>query len=121
MKKVILFTLFCLAFSVPYFCKAQAVDKHMTGDKGKTYYDDAKTKPKEIYNTNEVTVADPDDPQHPMIYLQKEGPYFYYYENGKLKISGWYSTNQKNGTWKYYDEKGTLTKTEKWVNDKLVQ
>jgi|SRR6185437_1972666 len=121
MKKLILFIIFCLTIVVPAICNAQAADQHGTGDKGKTYYDAAKTKPKEIYSTNEITVADPDDPDHPMIYLQKEGPYFFYYENGKLEISGWYTRDQKSGTWKYYDEKGTLTKTEKWVNGKLVQ
>jgi len=121
MKKTILYTAFCLFLLIPALSNAQAADKHGSGDKGKTYYDEGKTKPKEIYSTKELTVADPDDPDHPMIYLQKDGPYFFYYENGKLKISGWYTDDKKSGAWKYYDEKGTLTKTEKWANGALVQ
>ena len=121
MKRTILYAVFCLFVAIPVLSNAQAADKHGSGDKGKTYYDSAKTKPKEIYSTKELTVADPDDPDHPMIYLQKDGPYFFYYENGKLKVSGWYTDDKKSGAWKYYDEKGTLTKTEKWANGALVQ
>jgi hypothetical protein len=117
MKKFILFTLLILALLAPGISKAQ----HSTGDKNRTYYDDAKTKLKEVFMTKEYNVINPDDPAHPDVYSKKFGPYFYYYENGKLKISGEYKDDEKSGTWKYYDEKGTLIKTEKYVDGKLVQ
>src|SRR5438132_1047647 len=117
MKKLILFSLFFMAIASWSF----AQDKHKAGDQGKTYYDAAKTKPKEVYMTKEFTVADPDDPDHPTIYIKKDGPYFYYYENGKLKIEGWYSNDEKSGEWKYYDEKGKLVNTEKYAKGKLVK
>ena len=119
MKRVIFLFLAFSAFSLPRIAVAQATTAHGSGDNGKTYYDAAKTKPKEIYSTKELTVADPDDPQHPMIYLRKDGPYFLYYENGKLQISGWYTDDEKSGEWKYYDDKGKLLKTEHYVKGKL--
>jgi antitoxin component YwqK of YwqJK toxin-antitoxin module len=36
------------------------------------------------------------------------GPYFNYWENGKLKESGSYSNGKRNGDYKYYDAKGHL-------------
>ena len=119
MKKAIFLSLLVLAFFAPKILSAQAATKHGTGDQGKTYYDAAKTKPKEIYSTKELTVADPDYPDSPMIYLRKDGPYFFYYENGKLEISGWYTDDAKSGQWKYYDDKGNLRKTENYVNGKV--
>ena len=71
--------------------------------------------------TKEYTVMNPDDAAHPELYVKKYGPYFYYYESGKIKISGEYKDDEKSGTWKYYDEKGTLTNTEKYANGKLVE
>jgi len=40
---VIFFALLFLTFIIPVLCNAQAADKHGSGDKGKTYYDVAKT------------------------------------------------------------------------------
>jgi hypothetical protein len=116
MKKVIILTLLVFALLAPGISMAQ----HTTGDGNRTYYDAAKTKLKEVYMTKEYTSVNPDDPAHPEVYTKKYGPYFFYYENGKIKVSGEYKDDEKSGTWKYYDEKGTLQKTEKYVNGKLV-
>jgi antitoxin component YwqK of YwqJK toxin-antitoxin module len=37
------------------------------------------------------------------------GPYYSWYENGKVKIVGRYTKGEKCGKWKYYSEKGVLT------------
>ena len=95
--------------------------QEISGDNGKTYYDAAKTKPKEVYSYREVYTINPNDPKHPAVSHQKEGPYFFYYETGKLKISGQYKMDKKEGDWKYYDEQGKLTKTEKYSNGELAQ
>ncbi|MGZ4053314.1 MAG: hypothetical protein ACXVPM_00315 [Bacteroidia bacterium] len=58
------------------------------------------------------------------------GPYKEYYKNGNLKCEGQYlflgldwrkyrnekNLNKKIGTWKYYDRKGKLKRTEKFDN-----
>lgn len=111
MKKTLFLIFMAIGLLVPGVMKAQ---NH------RTYYDDAKTKLKEVYAVKEYTELNPDDPANPVAYTKKEGPYFYYYETGKLKISGEYKNDQKSGTWNYYDETGNLTKTEKYVNGKLV-
>jgi antitoxin component YwqK of YwqJK toxin-antitoxin module len=74
---------------------------------GKSYYDADKTKPKELYcykpgSSNKI----------------KQGPYYFYYESGKLKISGQYKDDQKHGDWKYY-ESGKNIKTEHYENGQL--
>jgi antitoxin component YwqK of YwqJK toxin-antitoxin module len=89
---------------------------------GKTYYDTEKTKPKEVFMYKQVVKMDPDNLEAGgSTTYQKHGPYFYYYENGKLKTSGQYSNDQMHGEWKYYDDKGKLIKTETYNNGKLVQ
>ena len=81
------------------------------GDNGKTYYDVERTKPKEVFSFKSVGNNNQRD---------RHGPYFYYHENGKLKVSGQYRDNLKHGDWKYFDERGTLTKTEKYESGRLV-
>ena len=88
---------------------------------GKTYYDKEQTKPKEIFMLKEVVMFDPNNPSASEKTKQKHGPYFYYYENGKLKISGEYKNDEKHGTWKYYDDKGKLTSQEKFENGQPVK
>lgn len=51
----------------------------------------------------------------------KQGNAFFYHKNGKLKIAGKYSDNQKDGKWEYYDETEKLIYTEKWRNGKRVK
>lgn len=57
------------------------------------------------------------------------GAYKEYHENGKISVEGQYTEKpvdqpvfmaRKTGTWTYYDNKGKVTKTEKWENGKLV-
>lgn len=115
MKKIILFSLLFSLLAI--YGKAQNIE----ADNGKTYYDKAKTKPKEVFSFKEVTRFDPNNPSaKPTVSRIKHGPYFYYFENGKLKVSGQYKDEQKHGEWKTYDEHGILIKTEKYENDKLV-
>lgn len=116
MKKLIL-TLLIATISF-FYTNAQHVD----GDKGKTYYDEAKTMLKEVYNYKEVTVfSATGDNSIVETKLKKHGQYFYYYQNGKVKISGIYKNDEKHGTWKYFDEKGTLIKEEEYQEGKLVK
>ena len=84
---------------------------------GKTYYDAERTKPKEVFSFKDKQA----EAGSLATSKVKHGPYFYYHENGKLKVSGNYMNDAKNGVWKYYDESGTLQKTEKYENDKLIQ
>ncbi len=92
---------------------------HAQGD-GKTYYDAAKTKPKEVFTYKSVYNFDPSNPGKGQTEQVKHGPYFEYYENGKLKISGAFKDNQKHGEWKYFDDKQNLTKTEKYNLGKIT-
>jgi len=110
-----------LLFLITTCLATSAFAQDIAGDNGKTYYDAAKTKPKEVFSYTEVYTINPNDPKHPAVGHQKEGPYFLYYETGKLKISGQYKMDKKEGDWKYYDEKGKLTKTEKYAAGELVQ
>ncbi|MDZ4840184.1 MAG: hypothetical protein SGJ04_09275 [Bacteroidota bacterium] len=89
-------------------------------EQGKTYYDKAKTKVKEIFETKNVISIDPmnKDAGDKAV---KSGLYFMYYENGKLKIEGHYKNNKKDGEWKYFDINKKVTKTEKYANGQLVE
>ncbi len=102
----IFFSLVCLSLAA------------QSGNSGKTYYDVDKTKPKEVFSYKEVLNNVPGS-KSTTVHL-KHGPYFYYYEDGKIKISGQYKDDKKQGEWKYYDEKGNLQKTEKFENDNLI-
>jgi antitoxin component YwqK of YwqJK toxin-antitoxin module len=116
MKNLILFVLFIIHLSI--VAKAQNVE----GENGKTYYDNEKTKPKEVFSFKENTRFDPNDrAAKPIISRVKHGPYFYYFENGKLKVSGQYKDDKKHGEWKYYDERGTLLRSDKFDSDVLVK
>lgn len=86
---------------------------------GKTYYDEAKTKIKEVFSMQESMSFDPANPAQMVKTKYKQGPYFMYYESGKLQISGYFKRDQKNGTWKYYTEDGKQTKTEEYKNGSL--
>lgn len=103
MKKYVLTGLVLILFAVA------AVAQHANG---KTYYDADNTQPKEVYSYKEAK-AEPGKAQI------KHGPYFFYYESGKLKISGGYKDDQKHGEWKYYDENGKLIKSEQYENGKM--
>ena len=84
-------------------------------DRGKSFYDAGKTQLKEVINYREI--MDPSDMS--VKGYKKHGPYFYYYENGKLKISGQYKNDKKHGDWKYYNQDGTQTKTESYSDGVL--
>jgi antitoxin component YwqK of YwqJK toxin-antitoxin module len=116
MKKILL-----LAATL-FFMMQFAYSQHIEDNSGKTYYDSARTKLKEVYSYKEVNVFSPKG-DHSVVEVikKKHGPYFYYYENGKLQISGWFKNDNKDGVWKYYDEHGKLTKTETYVNGELQE
>jgi antitoxin component YwqK of YwqJK toxin-antitoxin module len=96
--------------------------QHIQNNSGKTYYDSARTKPKEVFSYKEVnTFSIEGDHSIAKVSYKKHGPYFYYYENGKIKIHGNYKNDKKDGDWKFYDEQGKLIKTEKYLNGELVQ
>ena len=44
----------------------------------------------------------------------------FYYRNGQLKSEGVYYYDEKIGLWKYYNKKGTLIKTEEFIDHKNV-
>lgn len=91
------------------------------GDGGKTYYDKNKTKLKEVYNYKEVNVfSATGDHSIVEVIKKKHGPYFYYYESGKIKISGNYKNDEKHGEWKYFNAEGSLIKTEEYEKGKLI-
>jgi uncharacterized protein len=54
-------------------------------------------------------------------YSIRNGSAEQYYENGKIKIEGYYINEEKNGVWKYFDLKGNIIKTEKYRNDSLIK
>ncbi len=113
MKKILLFGFaFLLLSTVAVFAQ--------NAPNGKTYYDAEKTRPKEVFMYKQVYKVDPDNLEGGNTSYQKHGPYFYYFENGKLKTSGQYSNDQMHGEWKHYDDKGKLIKTETYNNGKLT-
>jgi len=115
MKKLSLLTFFVVA-AMSYVCA-----QHITDETTKSYYDESKTKLKEVYSYVEVnTFSEKGDNQIIGKTMKKQGPYFYYYENGKLKIQGNYKSDKKHGTWIYYDEKGTVLKTEEYKDGELI-
>lgn len=116
MKKLLILVVTFLMLS------AYGFSQHITDSSGKTYYDAGKTKLKEVYSYKEVNTIGHDG-SHNIIKTEKRkhGPYFYYYESGKIKISGNYKDDRKQGEWKYYDEKGALLKTEQYENGELKE
>jgi antitoxin component YwqK of YwqJK toxin-antitoxin module len=114
MKKVISICFFSI------FITFLAFSQHIEGNSGKTYYDSAKTKLKEVYSYKEVNVFSPTGDHSIVNVIQKKhGPYFYYYENGKIKVKGSYKNDKKDGEWIYMDEHGKPIKTEKYVDGEL--
>ena len=104
-----------------FFIVNVGLSQHISNET-KTYYDEAKTKLKEVYSFKEsYTFSATGDQSVVGTNKKKHGPYFYYYESGKMKISGWYNTDKKDKTWKYYDEKGNIIKTEEYKNGELVK
>lgn len=100
-----------------FFFASMGFAQHIDGDGGKTYYDEAKTKLKEVYNYKEAyTFSNRGDQTITETKKVRHGPYFYYYESGKIKISGNYKDGKKHGSWKYFDEEGNTIKEEEYVN-----
>ena len=44
-----------------------------------------------------------------------------YYMNGKVKVEGIKINKFKHGSWKHYNEKGMIIKTEKWHHGKKTK
>jgi uncharacterized protein len=94
--------------------------QHIDNNSGKTYYDTGRTKMKEVYSYKEVNTFNINgDHTVANVTQKKHGPYFYYYESGKLKISGSFKNDKKDGLWKYYDENGKLIKSETYLDGEL--
>ncbi len=115
MKKRILFLMGFMILG--FMTKAQ----HISGDAGKTFYDDEKTILKEVYSYKTVTTLNPRSGESMDKEKVKDGRYFKYYRSGELKISGRYKDGKKNGDWKYYNKKGKINKIETYKNGKLVE
>ena len=47
---------------------------------------------------------------------EQVGEYVAYYEDGSLREKGQYVAGKKNGKFYFYDEKGKVTKTERYKN-----
>ena len=102
--------------------QAQVIDE----ENGKTffYYDSLnKKKLKElVHHTQEIKIfTDNKGNSRDTMILVKSGPYTKYFENGNLECSGMYERGNKNGTWKYYNTKGKLIRTEQWASGKLTK
>jgi len=109
-----------ILFSLLLLISTGLTAQHISDEKGKKYYDEEKTKLKEVYSYEKIHKYDPRNPdEERKTELRKHGPYFYYYRNGQLKISGNYKEGSKHGDWKHYDQKGNLTKLEKFKKGKL--
>ncbi len=115
MKKIpVVFILF-ITFSVKV--SAQVIDDRA----GKTYYyydEETHKQLKEVFHHKDIIKIIPDKANYgsykdTIVYL-KHGPYSMYHENGELYCTGYYSRDKKDSTWKFYDIKGELFKTEKW-------
>jgi uncharacterized protein len=52
---------------------------------------------------------------------KREGKSFYYYENGKLKMTTEYKNNKKDGTGIEYDASGKIITMEHYINGALVE
>lgn len=121
--RVIKFIVLALLISIAnQKLSAQVIDEV----NGKTYYYyDSLThkKVKEIYHhIQEIKIfTDNHGNSTDTLITIKNGPYTRYYESGQLECSGYYDHGKKNGTWKYYTQKGTMIRTEQWNQDKLVK
>lgn len=120
MKKTLLAAC-AAAFSI-IGVNAQVIDE----ENGKTffYYDTLSNKKvKEIFHhTQEIKVfTDNKGNSRDTMILVKSGPYTKYFENGNLECSGMYERGTKTGTWKYYNNKGKLIRTEQWALGKITK
>jgi hypothetical protein len=103
---------------------AQVIDDNA----GKTYYyyDEATHKKvKEIFHHKQIVRIMP-DPNNRGSYIDtflyvKNGPYTSYDENGNLICSGYFIEEKKDSTWKYYNPKGELIRTEHYDKGRLVK
>ncbi|GAB1447199.1 MAG: hypothetical protein LCH37_06585 [Bacteroidetes bacterium] len=115
------FILIVLAF--PFLANSQDIGKE--DGLGKTYYDEAKTRIKEIFHyvleyRFGRSEENPDEMVHKSVAI-KNGPYTLYFTNGKLQASGYYSRDKKTGTWKYYNREGLLIRTEEYKDGELIK
>ena len=95
--------------------------QNIPGKAGKVYYDSAQTQLKEVFAYKKITVLNPRESSGEMKKKRvKHGPYFYYYQNGRLQISGRYKDGKKHGEWKYYSKNGKVTKIETYTNGKVT-
>jgi len=123
MRKIFLF--FALIFILfTNKTSAQVIDDIA----GKTYYYyDSLThkKLKEVYHHKQVMKVMPDRKHYgsyiDTIMYMKNGPYASYYEDGNLQATGYYMNEKKDSTWKYYDTKGNLTRTELYRYGQIVR
>ncbi|MEX0967686.1 MAG: hypothetical protein WD077_10635 [Bacteroidia bacterium] len=107
-----------LVFAALNFAAAQ----HITDEKGRTYYDEEKTKPKEVFIYKEVHSFSSTNPKEMTTTQVKDGAYFLYREDdGSLEVEGHYTQDKKSGEWKYYDKEGKVIKTENYKNGELVE
>lgn len=119
-KSLLLISFLVLGASI---CKAQVIDDVA----GKTYYyyDTSNKKMKEVYHHKQMIAIIPDPANYgsyiDSIFYVKSGPYTRYYENGNLECSGYYKSEKKDSTWKYYDQHGKMIKQEEYVNGVLIQ
>ncbi len=104
------FNILSFLLIVPFFANAQ----HITDKAGKTYYGENKNKLKEVYSYKQVTVFNPRNSEGRKKKQVKHGPYFFYYRDGDIKISGRFKDGEKHGKWEYYTKKGDLTKVIKY-------
>ena len=84
--------------------------QHITDGKGKTYYDEDHTQLKEVYSYKQVTVLNPRTSESQKKKEVRHGPYFYYYQDGDIKVAGRFKDGERHGKWKHYHEDGTLQK-----------
>ena len=103
------------------FLSSVGFAQHISDETSKSYYDEAKTKLKEVYSFVEVTTfSATGDQTITGTKMKKHGPYFFYYENGKLKIQGNYKGDKKHLTWTYYDETGKVLKVEEYRDGEMT-
>lgn len=94
--------------------------QHITENSGKTYYDENENKLKEVYSYKQVTIFNPRTSEDRKKKQVKHGPYFFYYKDGDIKISGRFKDGEKHGKWEYYTKKGNLTKVVKYKKGEKI-
>jgi antitoxin component YwqK of YwqJK toxin-antitoxin module len=51
----------------------------------------------------------------------RQGPNITYFENGKLRYSGYYKNDGRDSVWLYYDTLGKIAEKVVFKNDKIVK